>query len=77
MLTQWHVKDPGHSVKSADGRLRLNTHTPFTQQSWSGLTMPLSRHSVGTHQETSSHTACQGTLSHSRLLTKPLWTESD
>ena len=32
-----------------------------------GLTMPLSRHSVGTSQETSSHATRQGTLSDSRL----------
>ena len=27
MLLQQHVKDPGHSAKSAGGRLQLNTHT--------------------------------------------------
>ena len=67
VLLQWHVEDPGHSAKSAGGRLHLNTHTSLTQQSQSGLTMPLSGHSVGTYQETSSHATCQGTLSHSRL----------
>ena len=65
VLPQWHVKDPGHSAKSAGGRLHLNTHTPFTQQS--GLTMPLSRHSVGTYQEMSSHATRQGTLGYSHL----------
>ena len=25
VLPQWHVKAPGHSAKSADGRLHLNT----------------------------------------------------
>ena len=30
-------------------------HTPVTQWSWSGLIVPLCRHSVGTYQETSSH----------------------
>ena len=55
VLPQWHVKDPGHSAKSAGGRLHINTHTPLTQRSWSGLTMPLSMRSVGTYQETSSH----------------------
>ena len=59
LLPQWHVKDPGHSAKSAGGRLHLNTHTSVTQQSWSGLTMPLSRNSVGTYPETSSHATCQ------------------
>ena len=33
----------------------------------SGLTMPLSRHSVGTYLEMSPHTPCQGAFSHSRL----------
>ena len=65
MLPQWQVKDPGHSAKSAGGRIYLNTRTPLTQRSMSGLTMPLSRHSVGRYQETSSHTTHQGTLSHS------------
>ena len=46
-------------------------HTPFTQRSWSGLTMPLSRHSVGTYQETSSH----ATRSQSSHLAEPLWTD--
>ena len=67
VLPQWHVKDPGHAAKSASGRLRLYTHTPLTQRSRSGLTMPLYRHSVGTYPETSSHAACQGTFGHSRL----------
>ena len=49
VLPQWHVRDPGHSAKSASGRLNLNTHTPFTQQNRSGLTT-LSGHSVGTFQ---------------------------
>ena len=60
-LLQWHVKDPSHSAKSSGGRLHLNMHTPLTKQSQSGLTMPPSRHSVGTFQETSSYTTCQGT----------------
>ena len=33
VLPQWHVKDPGHSAKSAGGRLHLNTHTTLTQRS--------------------------------------------
>ena len=67
VLPQWHVKDPGHSAKSAGGRLHLNTHTQLTQRSRSGLTMPLSRHTVGTYQETSSHATRQGKLGHNRL----------
>ena len=67
MLPQWHVKDSGHSAKSAGGRLHLNTHTPLTQRSRSGLTMTLSRHSVETYHETGSHASRQGTLGHSPL----------
>ena len=29
MLPQKHVKNPGHSAKSAGARLQLNTHTPY------------------------------------------------
>ena len=67
VLLQWHVKDPGHFAKSAGGRLHLNTHSPLTQWSWSGLTMLLFRQSVRTYPETSSHATCQRTLSHSCL----------
>ena len=67
MLLQWHVKDPGHSAKSAGVRLHLNTHTPLTHRSRSGLTLPLSRQSVGIYQETSPHATRQGTLGQSRL----------
>ena len=64
MLLQWHVKDPGHSAQSAGCRLHLNMYTPLTQRSRSRLTMPLSRHCVGTCLETSSHATCQGTFCH-------------
>ena len=67
VLPQWYIKDPGHSAKSAGGRLHLNTRTSMTQQSRSGVTMPLSRHSVGTYPETSSHATCHGTFGLSRL----------
>ena len=67
VLPQCHVKDPGHSAKSAGGSLLLKTHTPLTQGSRSGLTMLLSRRSVGTYPETSSYATCQGTFGHSRL----------
>ena len=67
VLPQWHVKDPGHSAKSAGGRLHLNMHTPLTQRSQGGLTMLLCMHSVGTYQETSSHATHLGTLGLNRL----------
>ena len=49
VLPQWHLKDLGHSAKSAGGRLHLNTLTSLIQQSRAGLTV-LSRHGVGTYQ---------------------------
>ena len=67
VLLQWHVKDPGHSAKSVGDRLHLNTRTPLTHQSQSGLTMPLSRQSVGIYQEMSSKAIHQGILGHSHL----------
>ena len=67
LLPQQQINDPIHSAKSAGNRLHLNMHTPLTQQSQSGLSMPLSRHSVETYPETSSHATCQGTFGHSRL----------
>ena len=48
-------------------RWHLNMHSPLTQQGWCGLTMLLSRQSMGIYPEMSSHTTCQGTLSRSRL----------
>ena len=76
MLPQWHVKDTGHSAKSAGGRLHLNTHTPWIQRSRSGLTMLPSRCSEGTCQETSSHATRQGnTQSQSSQLATSLWTD--
>ena len=67
VLLLWHVKDPGHSAQSAGGRLHLNMHTLLIQRRRSGLTMPLSRHSVGTYPEMSLHATCQGTFDHSRF----------
>ena len=64
---QRHVNAPGHSANSAGGMLHLNTHTPLTQRSRHGLAIPLSRHSVGTYSETSSHATCHRTFGHNRL----------
>ena len=62
MLLQWHIKDPSHFAKSAGGRLHLNTHMPLTHWSWSGLTVPLSRLSVGTYQKWAHTQLIRGTL---------------
>ena len=66
VLPQWHVKDPGHSAKSAAGRLHLNTHTPLTQRSRSGLTI-LQASCGNLSRKTSSYATRQETLGHSRL----------
>ena len=76
LLPQWHIRDLGHSAKSTGGRLHLNTHTLLTQGSQSGLTMLLSRHSVGTYLKMSSHEQLsRNTQSQSSQLAEPLWTE--
>ena len=75
VLPQWHVKDSGHPAKSAGCRLHLNTHTPFTQRSLSGLTMPLSTHSVGTYPEMSSRNLSGIIWPQSSQLAEQLWTD--
>ena len=74
-VTAWHVKDPGHFAKSAGGRLHLNTHTPLTHRSRSGLIMPLSRHSAGTYGNELTRKSTGNTRSQSSQLTEPLWTD--
>ena len=75
VLPQWHVKDPCHSAKSAGGRLHLNTYTPLTQRSQSGLTM-LSRRSVGTYWENEFvHNSSGNTRPQSSQLAEPMWTD--
>ena len=66
VLPRWNVKDPGHSTKSAGGRLHPN-NTRLSQRSRSGLTIQLCRHGVGTYQETSLHATRQKTFGHRRL----------
>ena len=69
-------KRPRHSAKSAGGRLHLITHTPLTQRCRSGLTMPLSRPSVGTYQENELTRKWSGnTRPQSSQLAEPLWTD--
>ena len=76
MLPQWHVKGPGHSDKSAGGRLHINTRTHLTQRSRSGHTMPLSRQSVGIYQENELTRSSSGNIQpQSSRLTEPLWTD--
>ena len=63
-------KDLDHCAISTGGRLHLSVHASLNQRSPSGLTMPLSGHSVETYLETSSHATCQGTFGHSRLVAR-------
>ena len=51
-------------------------HTPLTHQNQSGLTMPLSRQSVGIYQEMSPHATLSGNMwPQSSQLAEPLWTD--
>ena len=43
----------------------------------SGLTMPLSKYSMGSYPETSSHATCQGTHGHSHLTFSTRWATMD
>ena len=75
-VTLVHVKEPGHSAKSAGGRLHVDTHTPLTYRNRSELTMLLSRYSVGTYQKTSSQGNSSGnTRPQSSQVADPLCTD--
>ena len=75
-LLQWHVKGSCHSAKSTGVRFHLNTHTPITQWSWSGLTM-LSWHSVETYQGNELALNLSGnTRPQLSQLSELLWTHS-
>ena len=73
MLRLWHVKDSGHSAKSARGRLHVNAHTPMTQQSRSGQTV-MSRYSVGSYQ--GNELTCSLSGKACPQLAEPLWSDS-
>ena len=66
VLLQRHVKDPGHSAKSAGGRLHLDMHTVLIRSSRSELTM-LSKHSVGNYEGNELKHNSSGTLDHCRI----------
>ena len=66
-------KRHSHSAKSAGGRLHLYMLKPLTQQSQSGLAMPLCRHSGGTYPKISSHTTGQRTVGVSCLSSLSHW----
>ena len=76
-LPQWHVKDPGHSANSVGGRLHINTHTPLSQRSRSGVGWLW--HCPGIVWKLSgnklTHNLSGKTRPQSSQLTKPLWTD--
>ena len=75
VLPQWHAKDPGHSAESAVGRLHLNTHTPSTRRSRSGLTM-LSKYNVATYKGNElTRNSSRNTRLQSSQLAEPLRTD--
>ena len=58
------------------GRLHVNMHTPLTQRSQCGLTMPLSRHSVGIYLENKFTRNLLGNFWRQlSQLAEPLWTD--
>ena len=63
------MRDPGHAAKGACGRLHLNTVTPLTHRSWTGLTMLFS---VGICQKNEPLNAHPQLPQHA----EPLWTDS-
>ena len=75
MLPKWNVKDPGHSAKSAGGRLHLNMHTPLTHRVRSGLTMTLFRQCGNLSGNELTRNSSGNTRSQSSQLAEPLWTD--
>ena len=71
VLPQWHVKDTGHSAKSASGRIRLNMHTPLTQRSRSVLTIYVKTYQGNELKRNSSenaHSSLHSSMSHCGLI---------
>ena len=76
MLLPWHIKKKKAWPFCQKCRWQVTPKDTYTfDLTQSGMTMPLSRHSVRTYWETSSHTINQGTLSQSCKLAKPPWTD--
>ena len=80
VLPQWHVKDPGHSAKSAGGRLNLNTHiyihTPLDHRSRGGLIMLAVQAWCGNLSGNElTRNSSGNTRPQSSQLAKPLWTD--
>ena len=75
VLLPSHVEDPGHSAKSASGRLHVNMHTPLIQGSQSALIM-LSTHGMKTGQRNElTRNSPRNAQPQSSQLAEPLWTD--
>jgi len=68
VLLQQHVKDPGHSAKSAGGRLQLNTHTPLV----CGFTWSDTVHGCMVYTERAEMAADSCGTSHASAVSTPL-----
>ena len=74
-LPQWHVKDPGHSAKRAGGKLHLNSHTPWTQRSRSGLTATVQAWCGNLSGNKLTCNSSGNTWSQSSQLAEPQWAD--
>ena len=76
VLLQWHVKDPGHSAKTASGKLHLNTHIhPWPKKvrvGWLCRCPGIVRELIKNELKRNSS---GNTQPESPQLTEPLWTD--
>ena len=68
VLPQWHAKDPGHSAKSAGGRLQLNTHTHYV----CGFARSDTVHGCMVYTERAETAAVSCGTSHASVVSTPL-----
>ena len=74
MLPHWHIKDPGHSAKSAGDRLHLNVHTPLPHRSWADYAAVQAKCGNLSGNELTCNSS-GNTWSQLSQLTEPLWTD--
>ena len=74
VLRQWHVKDPGHSAKSAAGRFYLNTYTlDPSKPEWDDYATVQAEWDLSGNELTRNLSG--NTRSQSSQLAEPLWTD--
>ena len=79
MFAQWHVKDPGHSAKSAGGTLHLNTpEHAYTldpsKSEWADYAV-VQAESGNLSRNELTHNSSGNTQLQSSQLAEPLWTD--